>query len=176
MAASRSALKNTNVVSSTGRISFAKIHEPLEVPNLLDLQIDAYNWLIGNDAWQRRVADQLAAGRTDVNTRSGLEEMFAEISPIEDFNETMSLSFRDHRFESPKWTIEECKDRDVTYAAPLFVTAEFVNNDTGEIKSQTVFIGDFPLMSWSPSSSARRASTSSRPRTRPPTRTSSPAR
>ena len=146
MAASRSALKNTNVVSSTGRISFAKIHEPLEVPNLLDLQIDAYNWLIGNEAWQGKVAEQLAAGRTDVNTRSGLEEIFAEISPIEDFNETMSLSFRDHRFESPKWTIEECKDRDVTYAAPLFVTAEFVNNDTGEIKSQTVFIGDFPLM------------------------------
>ena len=146
MAASRSALKNTNVVSSTGRISFAKIHEPLEVPNLLDLQIDSYNWLIGNETWMRKVEEQLAAGRTDVNTRSGLEEIFEEISPIEDFNETMSLSFRDHRFESPKWTIEECKDRDVTYAAPLFVTAEFVNNDTGEIKSQTVFIGDFPLM------------------------------
>ena len=79
MAASRSALKNTNVVSSTGRISFAKIHEPLEVPNLLDLQIDAYNWLIGNEAWQAKVAEQLAAGRTDVNTRSGLEEIFAEI-------------------------------------------------------------------------------------------------
>ncbi len=146
MAASRSALKNTNVVSSTGRISFAKIHEPLEVPNLLDLQIDAYNWLIGNETWRGQVEAQLAAGRTDVNTRSGLEEIFAEISPIEDFNETMSLSFRDHRFEEPKYSIEECKDRDVTYAAPLFVTAEFVNNDTGEIKSQTVFIGDFPLM------------------------------
>ncbi|QXT62182.1 DNA-directed RNA polymerase subunit beta [Tessaracoccus palaemonis] len=146
MAASRSALKNTNVVSSTGRISFAKIHEPLEVPNLLDLQINAYNWLIGNETWRASVEAQLAAGRTDVNTRSGLEEIFAEISPIEDFNETMSLSFRDHRFEEPKYSIEECKDRDVTYAAPLFVTAEFVNNDTGEIKSQTVFIGDFPLM------------------------------
>ena len=146
MAASRSALKNTNVVSSTGRISFAKIHEPLEVPNLLDLQIDAYNWLIGNETWRASVEAQLAAGRTDVNTRSGLEEIFSEISPIEDFNETMSLSFRDHRFEEPKYTIEECKDRDVTYAAPLFVTAEFVNNDTGEIKSQTVFMGDFPLM------------------------------
>ncbi|MEA5117949.1 MAG: DNA-directed RNA polymerase subunit beta, partial [Propionicimonas sp.] len=58
----------------------------------------------------------------------------------------MSLSFRDNRFEDPKHSVEECKDRDVTYAAPLFVTAEFMNNDTGEIKSQTVFMGDFPLM------------------------------
>ncbi|MGO1488070.1 MAG: DNA-directed RNA polymerase subunit beta [Arachnia sp.] len=146
MAASRSASKNTNVVSPSGRISFAKIPEPLEVPNLLDLQIDSYNWLIGNENWQRSVQERLDAGRTDVNTRSGLEEIFEEISPIEDFNETMSLSFRDHRFEDPKYSIEECKDRDTTYAAPLFVTAEFVNNDTGEIKSQTVFIGDFPLM------------------------------
>jgi DNA-directed RNA polymerase subunit beta len=58
----------------------------------------------------------------------------------------MSLSFRDHRFEPAKNTVEECKERDVTYAAPLFVTAEFINNETGEIKSQTVFMGDFPLM------------------------------
>ena len=85
-------------------------------------------------------------GRTDINTKSGLEEIFEEISPIEDFSGTMSLSFRDHRFEPPKNTVEECKERDVTYAAPLFVTAEFMNNETGEIKSQTVFMGDFPLM------------------------------
>ena len=58
----------------------------------------------------------------------------------------MSLSFRDHRFEPPKNSVDECKERDVTYAAPLFVTAEFMNNETGEIKSQTVFMGDFPLM------------------------------
>ena len=58
----------------------------------------------------------------------------------------MSLSFRDHRFEPPKNSIEECKERDFTYSAPLFVTAEFMNNETGEIKSQTVFMGDFPLM------------------------------
>ncbi|GAA1388646.1 DNA-directed RNA polymerase subunit beta [Luteococcus peritonei] len=146
MAASRTASKNTNVVSSSGRISFAKIHEPLEVPNLLDLQTKSFDWLIGNEAWRASVDEALAAGRTDVNTKSGLEEIFEEISPIEDFSETMSLSFRDHRFESPKYSVDECKDRDVTYAAPLFVTAEFMNNDTGEIKSQTVFIGDFPLM------------------------------
>ena len=146
MAASRNALKNTDVISSTGRISFAKIKEPLEIPNLLDLQVKSFNWLVGNDVWQREVDEALAQGRTDVNTKSGLEEIFEEISPIEDFSQTMSLSFRDHRFEEPKYTIEECKDRDATYAAPLFVTAEFMNNDTGEIKSQTVFVGDFPLM------------------------------
>ena len=58
----------------------------------------------------------------------------------------MSLSFRDHRFEPPKYTLEECKDKDMTFSAPMFVTAEFINNTTGEIKSQTVFMGDFPLM------------------------------
>ncbi|MEZ5201363.1 MAG: hypothetical protein R2742_08640 [Micropruina glycogenica] len=146
MAVSRSASKNTNVVSASGRISFAKIAEPLEVPNLLDLQIESFDWLIGNEAWRARVSAALAEGRTDVNTKSGLEEIFEEISPIEDLSQTMSLSFRDNRFEDPKHSVEECKDRDVTYAAPLFVTAEFMNNDTGEIKSQTVFMGDFPLM------------------------------
>jgi DNA-directed RNA polymerase subunit beta len=139
-------MKNTNVVSASGRISFAKIHEPLEVPNLLDLQVESFDWLMGNETWQARVAAALAAGRTDVNTKSGLEEIFEEISPIEDFSETMSLSFRDSHFEEPKHSVEECKERDVTYARPLFVTAEFMNNDTGEIKSQTVFMGDFPLM------------------------------
>ncbi len=146
MAASRTALNNSDVVSTTGRISFAKIREPLGIPNLLDLQVKSFNWLVGNENWQNEVDQALSEGRTDVNTKSGLEEIFEEISPIEDFSQTMSLSFRDHRFEEPKYTIEECKDRDATYAAPLFVTAEFMNNDTGEIKSQTVFIGDFPLM------------------------------
>ena len=123
LAASRTASKNTNVVTTSGRISFAKIHEPLEVPNLLDLQVDSFDWLVGNEVWRERVAAALAQGRTDVNTKSGLEEIFEEISPIEDFSETMSLSFRDHRFEEPKHSVEECKDRDVTYAAPLFVFA-----------------------------------------------------
>lgn len=145
LAASRSA-KNSNVISSTGRISFAKIPEPMEIPNLLDLQVDSFHWLLGDQVWRAKVDAALAAGRTDVNNKSGLEEIFEEISPIEDFSETMSLSFRDHRFEEPKYTIDECRDRDATYAAPLFVTAEFMNQDTGEIKSQTVFMGDFPLM------------------------------
>ena len=142
MAASRTAAPAT----TNPRISFAKIKEPLEVPGLLEMQTDSFSWLIGDDEWKAEITAALESGRTDVSTKPGLAEIFEEISPIEDFSGTMSLSFRDHRFEPPKNSVEECKDRDVTYAAPLFVTAEFMNNETGEIKSQTVFMGDFPLM------------------------------
>ena len=128
------------------RVSFAKIREPLEVPNLLSLQLDSVDWLLGNDAWRSRLVVAEKAGRGEVPKTSGLEEIFEEISPIEDFQGTMSLSFRDHRFEPPKYSVAECKERDITYSAPLFVTAEFTNNITGEIKSQTVFMGDFPVM------------------------------
>jgi DNA-directed RNA polymerase subunit beta len=131
---------------TTNRVTFAKIREPLEVPDLLDLQRQSFNWLLGDQAWKDRVEAALAAGLRDVPTTSGLEEIFAEIGPIEDNNGTMSLSFRDHRFEDPKYTEEQCREKDLTYSAPLFVTAEFMNNETGEIKSQTVFMGDFPLM------------------------------
>ena len=127
------------------RISFAKIREPLEVPNLLALQVESFDWLLGNQAWRDRLAKADTA-RGELPKQSGLEEIFEEISPIEDFQGSMSLSFRDHRFEPPKYSVEDCKERDMTYAAPLFVTAEFMNNETGEIKSQTVFMGDFPLM------------------------------
>ncbi len=130
----------------SGRLSFAKIREPLEVPDLLALQTESFDWLLGNERWQARVAAAKAEGRTDVPDRSGLEEIFEEISPIEDFSGSMSLSFRDHRFEETRKSIESCKERDQTYDAPLFVTAEFMNAQTGEIKSQTVFMGDFPLM------------------------------
>ncbi|MBK9724118.1 MAG: DNA-directed RNA polymerase subunit beta [Candidatus Lutibacillus vidarii] len=147
MAASRTAPKNvTTSRTASGRLSFARIREPLEVPDLLALQTESFDWLLGNERWQARVAEAKAAGRTDVPDRSGLEEIFEEISPIEDFSGTMSLSFRDHRFEETRKSIEWCKERDQTYDAPLFVTAEFMNNVTGEIKSQTVFMGDFPLM------------------------------
>ena len=128
------------------RPSFAKIREPLGVPNLLALQTASFDWLLGNDRWRARVAAALAEGRKDVPASSGLEEIFEEISPIEDFAGSMSLSFRDHRFEPPKYTATQCAENDFTYAAPLFVTAEFMNNETGEIKSQTVFMGEFPLM------------------------------
>jgi DNA-directed RNA polymerase subunit beta len=112
----------------------------------LALQTESFDWLLGNDIWRNRVAAALEAGRKDVPTTSGLEDIFEEISPIDDFAGSMSLSFRDHRFEPPKYTVEQCRDKDFTYSAPLFVTAEFMNNETGEIKSQTVFMGDFPLM------------------------------
>ena len=94
----------------------------------------------------RSVAAAKEAGDAGVPETTGLDEIFEEISPIEDFSGSMSLSFRDHRFEDVKYSIEDCKERDQTYDAPLFVTAEFMNTNTGEIKSQTVFMGDFPLM------------------------------
>ncbi|MEU2202013.1 DNA-directed RNA polymerase subunit beta [Isoptericola sp. NPDC019482] len=132
--------------TASRRVSFAKIYEPLEVPDLLGLQTESFDWLLGSPAWQARVEAATAAGRSDVPATSGLEEIFEEISPIEDFGQSMSLSFSNHRFEPPKYTADECKEKDFTFAAPLFVTAEFVNYTTGEIKSQTVFMGDFPLM------------------------------
>ncbi|MFM9099727.1 MAG: DNA-directed RNA polymerase subunit beta, partial [Actinomycetota bacterium] len=132
--------------TAPARISFAKIREPQEVPNLLALQIESFDWLLGNEAWRSRIGKNERPDRGEIPKQSGLEEIFEEISPIEDFQGSMSLSFRDHRFEPPKYSIAECKERDITYAAPLFVTAEFTNNVTGEIKSQTVFMGDFPLM------------------------------
>jgi len=128
------------------RVSFAHVAEPVEVPNLIGLQTESFDWLLGNKTWQGRVAAAKKAGRNDVPEVAGLEEIFEEISPIEDFGQTMSLSFSDPYFEEPRHTPDECKEKDFTYAAQLFVTAEFMNNTTGEIKSQTVFMGDFPLM------------------------------
>jgi DNA-directed RNA polymerase subunit beta len=136
----------TGTPTGPRRVSFAKIREPLEVPNLLALQTNSFDWLLGNESWQARTESMAAAGRADIIRKSGLEEIFEEISPIEDFSGSMSLTFRDHRFEPPKFSMEDCKERDITFSAPLFVTAEFTNNETGEIKSQTVFMGDFPLM------------------------------
>ena len=129
-----------------GRLSFAKIHEPLDVPNLLALQTESFDWLVGNQRWKARVEQAREEGRQGVATTSGLADIFEEISPIEDFQGTMSLSFSEPEFADPKYTMAECKDRDATYAAPLYVKAEFMNNNTGEIKQQTVFMGDFPLM------------------------------
>ena len=109
------------------RLSFAKIKEalPIEDLDLVAIQRDSFKWLIDE----------------------GLGEVFEEISPIEDTQGRMSLSFLDHRFEEPKYSVEECKEKDYTFAAPLFVTAEFYNHDERTIKQQTVFMGDFPVMS-----------------------------
>ncbi|MFC0439374.1 DNA-directed RNA polymerase subunit beta [Kutzneria buriramensis] len=146
MAVSR-ATKATAATNSTGipgaprRVSFAKISEPLSAPNFLEMQNHSFEWLTGNEAWFQRRVD---AG--DEAPTGGLEEVLNEISPIEDFSGSMSLSFSDPRFDEVKASVEDCKDKDMTYAAPLFVTAEFTNHTTGEIKSQTVFMGDFPMM------------------------------
>ncbi len=137
---------SARTAAAAGRISFAKIHEPLDVPDLLALQTESFDWLIGNERWQQRVAKAEETGDTSVPRVPGLAEIFEEISPIEDFQGTMSLSFSEPEFADPKYTIAEAKDRDATYSAPLYVRAEFMNNQTGEIKQQTVFMGDFPLM------------------------------
>ena len=129
------------------RISFAKIREPLEVPNLLALQTDSFDWLLGNEQWQARVE----AGPAERARRR------PSASPASRRSSRRSARSRTSRgrcrcrsattgSSRPKYSVEECKERDITYSAPLFVTAEFMNNETGEIKSQTVFMGDFPLM------------------------------
>jgi DNA-directed RNA polymerase subunit beta len=108
------------------RLSFSKIREalPIEELDLVAIQRGSFEWLIDE----------------------GLGEIFDEISPIEDSQGKMALSFLNHRFEDPKYSPEECKEKDYNYAAPLFVTAEFLNKEDGTIKSQTVFMGDFPMM------------------------------
>ncbi|HHC09487.1 MAG TPA: DNA-directed RNA polymerase subunit beta [Actinobacteria bacterium] len=106
------------------RLSFAKIPEVQPVPDLLAVQRDSF----------RQFLD------------SGLAQIFQEISPIEDFTGNLALEFADHRFGDPPLTIEEAKDRDDDYSRPLFVTARFFNRETGEIKEQQVFLGDFPMM------------------------------
>jgi len=136
---SQTTIGKAGIPGAPPRTSFAKIREPLEVPDLLALQTASFDWLVGNEAWRQRSTDLPEA-------RSGLEDILTELSPIEDFSGSMSLSFSNPRFEDVKAPIEECKDKDMTFAAPLFVTAEFTNNTTGEIKSQTVFMGDFPMM------------------------------
>nr|WP_158230596.1 DNA-directed RNA polymerase subunit beta [Mycobacterium sp. shizuoka-1] len=138
---SKTTTTSNSVPGAPKRISFAKLREPLEVPGLLDVQTESFEWLIGSPRWRG-----IAEARGDVNPVGGLEEVLTELSPIEDFSGSMSLSFSDPRFDEVKAPVDECKDKDMTYAAPLFVTAEFINNNTGEIKSQTVFMGDFPMM------------------------------
>tara|TARA_R100001129_G_scaffold186579_1_gene179009 strand:- start:3237 stop:6740 length:3504 start_codon:yes stop_codon:yes gene_type:complete len=142
-ASSKKSLKNGRTAS---RLSFAKITDTLTVPDLLALQTESFDWLVGNDAWKARSAEAKAAGNDAVPETTGLDEIFEEISPIEDLGETMQLSFSQPELEEPKYSIDECKERGKTFAAPLYVNAEFMNHMTGEIKTQTVFMGDFPLM------------------------------
>ncbi len=141
MAVSRQTTSVSTVPGAPRRVSFAKLSEPLPVPGLLDLQTESFEWFIGSEEWQKR-----AASRGVTNLEGGLESILREISPIEDFSGSMSLSFSEPYFEEVKASMEDCREKDRTYEAPLFVTAEFENTETGEIKSQTVFMGDFPMM------------------------------
>ena len=107
------------------RMSFSKIKEIADVPNLIELQLDSYKWFLDE----------------------GLKEVFEDISPIEDYTGNLILEFVDYSLdEKPKYDIEECKERDATYCAPLKVKVRLINKETGEIKEQEVFMGDFPLM------------------------------
>ena len=136
----------TASANKPSRLSFAKLQEVMAPPNLLDIQRKSFEWLLGTPQWRESAEEKAKATHRTDPVLSGLEEIFEEISPIQDFAGSMSLSFSDPKFEPPKYSIEECKAKDYTYAAPIFVTAEYMNENTGEIKSQTVFMGDFPLM------------------------------
>ncbi|AZA14438.1 DNA-directed RNA polymerase subunit beta [Corynebacterium choanae] len=143
MAVSRQTKSKHDIPGAPHRYSFAKITEPIEVPGLLDLQLESFAWLIGTPEWREK---QRAEKGDDARITSGLEDILDELSPIQDYSNNMQLTLSEPRFEDVKYSIDECKDKDINYSAPLYVTAEFINNETQEIKSQTVFIGDFPMM------------------------------
>ncbi|WP_294750128.1 DNA-directed RNA polymerase subunit beta [uncultured Exiguobacterium sp.] len=109
------------------RRSYARISEVLELPNLIEIQTNSYEWFL----------------------REGLREMFHDISPISDFTGNLVLEFIDYSLGEPKYSIDESKERDVTYSAPLRVKVRLQNKETGELKEQEVFMGDFPLMTES---------------------------
>ncbi|MDR1193186.1 MAG: DNA-directed RNA polymerase subunit beta, partial [Peptococcaceae bacterium] len=111
-------------VSQYERKSFARIREVLEMPNLIEVQQNSYRWFL----------------------EVGIREIFQDISPIQDFTGNLVLEFIDYSLGEPKWQVEECKERDATYAASLRVRVRLINKDTGEVKEQEVFMGDFPLM------------------------------
>ena len=138
--------ESVSAITPTGRVSFARIREPLEVPDLLALQRDSFDWLVGNERWRQRVEEAQAEGRTDINFTSGLDEVFAEMGEITDYQDKMTLRLSQCTFDEPTHTVAECRAKDLTYSAPMFVTAELEETEHGSIKSQTVFMGDFPLM------------------------------
>ncbi|MED4128948.1 MULTISPECIES: DNA-directed RNA polymerase subunit beta [Shouchella] len=106
------------------RRSYARINEVLDLPNLIEIQTASYQWFLDE----------------------GLREMFQDISPIQDFTGNLVLEFIDYSLGEPKYPVDESKERDVTYAAPLRVKVRLINKETGEVKEQEVFMGDFPLM------------------------------
>ncbi|WP_136142094.1 DNA-directed RNA polymerase subunit beta [Corynebacterium endometrii] len=143
LAVSRQTKSVANIPGAPTRYSFAKISEPIAVPGLLDLQLNSFAWLVGSPEWREQ---QQAERGDDARITSGLEDILEELSPITDYSGNMSLSLSEPHFWPVKNTVDECKEKDINYSAPLYVTAEFFNKETQEIKSQTVFIGDFPMM------------------------------
>ncbi len=119
----RTAIGN-GVGARTQRKSYARTSHLIELPRLIEIQLQSFDWF-----------------RT-----KGLKELFEEISPIVSFNKHLELHFGDFRFDRPKHPEEACRERDITFSAPLWVEVKLVNNDTGEISEQEVFMGDFPLM------------------------------
>ena len=112
----------------TTRMTFSKINEVMQIPNLIEVQKDSYKWFLDK----------------------GLKEVFRDVAEITDFSGNLALSFVDYRMDdTPKYTVKECKERDTTYAAPLRVTARLLNKETGEIKENEIYMGDFPLMTES---------------------------
>ena len=111
-------------LGKTERMSFSRIDEVITMPNLIEVQKNSYRWFLDE----------------------GLKEVFRDIATIEDFTGNLALEFVDYHLGEPKYTIKECKERDTTYAAPLRVTARLLNKETGEVKEQEIFMGDFPLM------------------------------
>mgnify|MGYP002234160542 CR=1 FL=1 len=110
------------------RMSFSRINEVLDMPNLIEVQKNSYNWFL----------------------EEGLKEVFRDVSAITDYTGNLVLNFIDYKLDDKaKYTVEQCKERDVTYAAPLRVRARLINKETGEIKESEVYMGDFPLMTES---------------------------
>ncbi|WP_373792645.1 DNA-directed RNA polymerase subunit beta, partial [Jeotgalibaca porci] len=115
---------NVNYGKHRTRRSYSRISEVLELPNLIELQTDSYKWFLDK----------------------GLKEMFADISPIEDHTGNLALEFLDYELQTPKYTVSEARQHDANYSAPIYVKLRLINKETGEIKDQEVFFGDFPLM------------------------------
>ena len=118
-------VKPVQLGKNVQRMSFSRIDEVLEMPNLIEIQKNSYKWFL----------------------EEGIKEVFKDISAITDYQGNLVLDFIDYRLEDkPKYSIEECKERDATYSAPLRVRASLLNKETGEVKEQDIFMGDFPLM------------------------------
>ncbi len=114
----------TRVGAPRARKSFSRLKHVLDLPNLIDIQKASFDWFMSD----------------------GLRETIDDISPIEDYTGTLAVEFADYWFGDPQFTITECREKDLTYQVPLSMTVRFVNKDTGEIREQTVFMGDFPMM------------------------------